>query len=90
METKSYYIIVASDNSKLAIPIPTTWLKLEIGNPVPVIGQIRGQIYEWYRPLTNRKSKSEKYAQVNTVDWITNFGRILAIESNNTHFRYNK
>jgi len=74
------------DNSKLAIPIPITWLKLEIGYPVPVIGQI----YEWYRPLTNTKNKSEKYVQVNTLHWITDFGRILAIESNNTYFRHNK
>lgn len=79
METKSYCIVVTSDNRKLANSIPITWLKLEIGDPVPVIGQI----YEWYRPFSNTKSKSEKYVQVDT-HWMTNFGRLLAIESNYT------
>jgi len=86
MDTKSYCIVVASDNRKLANSIPITWLKLKIGDPVPVIGQI----YEWYRPLSNIKSKSENYVQVDTLHWMTNFGRLLAIESNNTHFRHNE
>lgn len=61
METKTYNlycIIVGSDNSKLAKPVPITWLELEIGDPAI------GQTYQWYRPLTNIKNKSEKYVKV--------------------------
>jgi len=82
METKSYCIVVSSDNSKLAKPIPITWLKLEICDPVI------NQIYEWYRPFTNVKKKSEKYVQVDKLHWITDFGRLLAIESNNMYLRH--
>lgn len=82
METKSYCVVVASDNRKLAKSIPITWLKLEIGDPVI------GEVYEWFKPPTNIKNKSEKYTQVNKWHWMTDVGRILAIESNNTYFRH--
>lgn len=82
METKSYCIVVASDNKNLATPIPITWFKLEICDPVI------SQVYEWYKPLTNVKKKSEKYVQVDKLHWMTDFGHLLAIESNNTYSIY--